>query len=114
MRQFGRLEQASFFYEREPVRDVVMNRALPFTVRVSAGQAAACLRSCIRAVIVPVNLAEMLYANFGGFLVRITPWHFQKLQWMFCHYAARRSDSMSEPSSLALGLIIQNLGKKVR
>ena len=40
MRQFRRLEQLAVVHQRQPVRNVVVNRALPFAERVAAGNAA--------------------------------------------------------------------------
>ena len=43
VRQLGGFKNTSFVGEFQPVRDVVVHRAFPFTVRVTAGQAAVCL-----------------------------------------------------------------------
>ena len=44
MRQLSRLKNTPLVGQLQPVRDVVMHRAFPFTVRVAAGEAAICLR----------------------------------------------------------------------
>ncbi len=43
MRQLGGFKNTPFVGQLQPVRDVVMDRTLPFAVRVTAGQAAVCL-----------------------------------------------------------------------
>ncbi len=44
VRQLGGFKNTPLVGQLQPVRDVVMHRALPFTVRVAAGEAAICLR----------------------------------------------------------------------
>jgi len=91
-----------------------MNRTLPFAVRITAGQAATSLRRGIRPVVMAVYFVEVLDAGFNVFFFRFASRHLEKLQWMFQHQAACRSDSMSDPSSVAFGLTTQNFGRKVR
>ena len=62
MRKFSCFEQATFLYQFQPVWDVVVYRALPLAIRITARQAAPRLRCCTGTVIVTVYLAEMLHA----------------------------------------------------
>jgi len=88
-----------------------VNRALPFAVRIAACQTPPGLRGCAGTVVGPIDLAVVLNAVLCVFLFRIAPWHLEKLQWMFRHYAACLSDSISELSSSAFGFTTQNLGR---
>jgi glyoxylase-like metal-dependent hydrolase (beta-lactamase superfamily II) len=102
--------------EFQPVRNVVVYRALPFTIRIAAIDTAAGLRGGVGTIVMTVDLTVVLDPFFGRLLVRVTPRYFKKLEWMFCHscYAARRSDSIRELSSAAFGFTSQNFGRKLR
>ena len=114
VRQLGRLEELALLDQFQPVRDVVVNRALPLAVRVAAVEAAPRLRGSVGAVIRPVDLAIVRDAVFGRFLFGVLARHLQELQWMLAHYAACLSDSISVPSCAAFGLTSQNFGRKDR
>jgi len=78
MRQLSSFEQFSIFDQPEPVRNIVVNRALPFTIGITAIQAPTRLSRRIRAVVVAVYFAEMLYALFRLLFVRIAARNFEK------------------------------------
>ena len=75
MRQLGGLEQLAFLDEREPVRDVVVHRALPFAIRVAAGEATAGLGASVRAVVGTIDLAVMLDTSLCRLLLRVLARH---------------------------------------
>ena len=114
VRKLGRFEQFALLDQLQPVRNVIVHRAFPLAVGIAAGQTAAGLCGRRRTVVVTVDLAVVTDALFGGFLVRIAARYLEKLQRMLRHYAARLSDSISEPSSAAFGFTTQNFGRKLR
>ncbi len=111
MRKLRGFEQLALLYKVEPVRNVIVDRALPLAVGVAAVEAAACLRGRVGAVVMTVDLAEMINPRLGRLLCRILPRNLEELKRMPGHYAACLSDSIKEPSSVALGFTTQNFGK---
>ena len=91
-----------------------MNGTLPFAVGIAASEASPGLGAGIRLVVSAINLAEVLDARLGRFLLGIATRNFQELQRVLAHYAACLSDSNNDPSSAAFGLTSQNLGANER
>ena len=88
MRELRGLEQLARVDEREPVRNVVVNRALPLAKRIPARQAPpGLLRGGLGAEL-GVDLAKMQSAHFHGELVRIAARNFQELQMLVGHGSA--------------------------
>ncbi len=112
--KIGRLEQPAFLDQGQPVRDVIVNRAFPFAVGIAARDTAAGLSCGARTVVRAIDLAEVRDALFGRFLLRVAARDLEELQRVLRHHAARRSDSIREPSAAAFGLISQNFGRNVR
>ena len=92
--EFGGLEQVALGHQLEPVRDVVVNRALPLAVRVAAVQAASGLLGRLFGGVVPVDLAEVLQPYHGLGLGRILSGDVEKLEVILAHV---RSPAMPLP-----------------
>ena len=85
VRKLSGFKQLAFFDQLEPVGNVVVHRALPFTIGIAAGQASSSLCRRIGTVVVPVYFAEVLNSLLDVLLIRFLSRHFQKLQRMFEH-----------------------------
>src|ERR1700691_2902947 len=113
MGQFGSLEQFALADQVQPVRDVVMDRALPFAEWIAAGDAAPGLLRSRLGLEARIDLVEHLdtlaYRQFLRFAAR----ELQELQRLVDHeatcalQAARRRCSISESIEAALGLTSQ-------
>ena len=90
VRKLRRLEQAAFLDQLQPVRDVVVNRALPLTVRVAAGQTAARLLTGLIGVHGGVDLAVILDADDRLGLVAIAARLVEELERIAFHIGLRR------------------------
>src|SRR5690606_5197883 len=120
VRELSRLEQVALGNELEPVRNVVVHRALPLAIRIAAVQAAGCLRGGRLRVEVAVDLLVLAYADVGRLLLRVLTRHFDELKGVrheresarlaagAVGYAAWRRVSRRLSRSVALGLISQN------
>ncbi|CAI1143053.1 Uncharacterised protein [Serratia ficaria] len=79
VRQIRRLHDAAFVRQLQPVRDVVVNRAFPFAIRVAAGQTAVCLRFRLGFRKRLVNLYKLNFTDLQRFLWRINTLQVDKL-----------------------------------
>ena len=82
MGQFGGLEEIAFGHQLQPVGDVVVDRALPFAIRVAAGEAAFRLIACAPSVERPVDLFPIVNADLYGDLGRIVAGQVQELKYV--------------------------------
>src|SRR5690606_12499114 len=92
----------------EPVRDVVVHRALPLAERVAAGQAAPRLLRRRFGVVRPVDLRELRNALLDRQLLRIAAGNLEELQ-VFVAHAARLRFSIRLSMDAAFGFTTQNL-----
>src|SRR5580658_6122654 len=93
MRQFRRLEQLAGIDQREPVRNVVVNRTFPFAERITAGETASGLLGGGLAVVLRIDLTKMQRARLDVELVGIATRDIQKLQVVVGHDEALRGPS---------------------
>ena len=117
MRELRRLEQLALVDQRQPVRNVVVDRAFPLAERVAAGQAAAGLLRGGLGAVLRIDFAKFPDAHFDRELVRIVARNFEKLQVFVGHaaaapkvrrQAARRRLTSSESIAAAFGFTTQN------
>ncbi|MND98509.1 hypothetical protein D3C80_908660 [compost metagenome] len=79
VRQIRRLHDATFIRQLQPVRDVVVNRAFPFAIRVTAGQTTVRLRFRLSFRKRLVNLYKLNFTDLQRFLWRINALQVDKL-----------------------------------
>jgi hypothetical protein len=116
MRKLRRLEQLAGIDQREPIRNVVVDRAFPFAERITAGQTPAGLLCSALAVVLRIDLAKMPRARLDVELVGVAARDIQKLQVLVGHemrrraarQAARRRLTSSEAMAAAFGFTTQN------
>jgi hypothetical protein len=85
MRQLRGLEQLAVAHQRQPIRNVIVDRALPFAKGIAAGDAAPGLGSRRLAAVLRVDLAKLLGAHLEGQLVGILARDLQELQVVIGH-----------------------------
>ena len=84
MTKLGGLEEIALGDQLQPVGDVIVDRALPFAVRIATGQAALGLIPRAPGVERPVDLVPIVDADFHRSLGRIVTGQIQKLKCV-CH-----------------------------
>ena len=111
VRQLRGLEQVALLDQLQPVRDVVVDRALPLAERVAAGEAAARLLRGLLGLVGRVDLAEVRDARLdrASWRARRAGCRETAGSCRACRQAARRRFSMSESMEAALGFTTQNL-----
>ena len=116
MRKLRRLEQLAGIDQREPVRDVVVDRAFPFAEGIAAGQTTSGLLGGGLTVVLRIDLAKMPGARLDIELVGVAARGIEKLQVFVGHemrrcagrQAARRRLTRSEAMAAAFGFTTQN------
>ena len=85
VRQLCGFKNTPFVSQLQPVRDVVMDRAFPLAVRVTAGQAAVCLRLSLTFGKRLVNFDKLDLTDLQRFLWRINALQVDKLVYVLTH-----------------------------
>jgi hypothetical protein len=80
VRHFDGFQQVAFSHQFEPVRDIVVNRALPFTVRVAALDTALGLLGGFLLFVVAVYFAKFLNPHECRFFTGVGTLYFQELE----------------------------------
>src|SRR5579883_195377 len=101
MRQLRRLEELARLDELQPVRNVVVDRALPLAEGISAGEAAPRLLCRAGGIVGGVDLAKVDDALLDRALLRVVPRDLQEGEMLIGHGSTRPRRSRGGAPDLA-------------